>query len=252
MFQSHYASILVGYAVAFAGWLVVARRFPALWPAREEASFDRPWVEFGIAFAAGIGVLVVGQLWLRGIRLPEAGSLGPLAGALNQGFIFAPLALLPLYRRHAPDTAWLPRPRAGARFGTGVALATLAIVAYSLAREGASAPWEMEARIISYQHIDELTQVFLEDVVIAILFVRLAAAIGARWAVVLVAALFAAGHIPTLLSEGASAAELLPLLRDVGLGVVAISVLRRAKDILWFWPVHFMMDMSQFERITFG
>ena len=47
-----------------------------------------------------------------------------------------------------------------------------------------------------------MVQVFLEDLTIAILFVRLASAIGSRWATVIVAVLFAAGHIPAIVSQG--------------------------------------------------
>lgn len=101
-----------------------------------------------------------------------------------------------------------------------------------------------------YDHLDAMVQVFLEDVTIAVLFVRLAAAIGNRRATGVVAALFAAGHIPTLLSQGASLTELTGLLRDTALGVAVILVLQRSRDVVWFWCLHFCLDMTQFARIT--
>jgi hypothetical protein len=95
-----------------------------------------------------------------------------------------------------------------------------------------------------------MTQVFLEDLAVAILFVRLAGAIGNRWATGVVACLFAAGHIPALVSQGVSSFELLGLLRDVGLGVMVILVLQRSRDVLWFWCIHFCLDMTQFTTVS--
>jgi len=242
----------VGYAVALAGWFLVARLVRWLWPARTEATFDRPWLEFGIAVVGGLAVLGVGQLWSAGFRVPDTGPLGPLGGAVNQLLIFAPLVLVPVYRRQSWRTAWLAGRHMGFRIGVGVALAGLALTAYAAVRADAGVPWEIAARLLSFENLDEAVQVLLEDIIIAIVFVRLAAAIGGRAAVGVVAALFAAGHIPAMLSTGASPEELLLLLRDVALGVAVISVLRRSHDILWFWPIHFTLDMLQFGAITFG
>ena len=95
-----------------------------------------------------------------------------------------------------------------------------------------------------------MVQVFLEDLTIAILFVRLARAIDQRWAIVVVACLFAAGHIPAMLSGGATLRILANLLIDASLGVAVISVLMRSRDILWFWFVHYCLDMTQFSSIN--
>lgn len=71
-------------------------------------------------------------------------------------------------------------------------------------RADAAALWVLLSRMWRYDNVDKMVQVFLEDVTIAILFVRLASAIGRRWATVLVACLFAAGHIPAMVSQGAT------------------------------------------------
>jgi hypothetical protein len=34
----------------------------------------------------------------------------------------------------------------------------------------------------------------------------------------------------------------------VGLGVLALAVLYRSRDVWWFWMVHFALDMTQFFR----
>jgi len=95
-----------------------------------------------------------------------------------------------------------------------------------------------------------MVQVVLEDLTIAILFVRLAGALGTRRATVVVACLFAAGHVPVMISQGATWIDLAGLLRDAGLGVAVILILQRSQDILWFWCLHFCLDMTQFAQIT--
>jgi hypothetical protein len=250
VFTTHYPPLVAGYLVALAGWLAAQRLFPTLWPAEPVPELARPWRELGIALLGAVAVLAVGQLWIRGIRLPEEGAAGPLLAALNQLFIFAPILLVPVLRRQPWTTAWLPLPRLPQRLLVGVGLASLAVTAYALLRAGADPPWVMAGRIGSYDHLDEMVQVLLEDLTIAILFVRLAGAIGSRRATVLVACLFAAGHVPAMVSQGATWHELGGLLRDAGLGVAVIVVLQRSRDVVWFWCIHFCLDMTQYGRIS--
>lgn len=221
-----------------------------LWPAGPATAFEHPWREFGIALAGAVGVVAIGALWSAGIRLPERGALGPLLGSVNQILIFTPILLVPAVRRHPWTTAWLPRGRIATRLLVGVALAALALTAYALLREGADAPSEILGRILRYEHVDEMVQVFLEDLAIAVLVVRLASAIGNRRATAAVAVLFAAGHIPAMISEGADSFELVGLVRDAGLAAAAILVLQRSRDIVWFWCIHLCLDLTQFAWVS--
>lgn len=250
MFQEHYSPLLFAYAVALGGWLLANRLLPKVWPRKPADDFAHPWRELGIALVGAIGILAVGQLWSRGIRLPESGALGPVFGAINQVLIFAPILLVPVLRRQSWTTAWLPSKWLARRTLVGLALAGLAVTAYALLREGADRPWVLLTRIWRFEHFDEMVQVFLEDLTIAILFVRLAAAIGTGWATLVVACLFAVGHVPAMVSQGASGSELLGLLRDAGLGVAVILVLQRSRDVVWFWCVHFCLDMTQFAGVS--
>lgn len=250
MFQEHYTPLIFAYLLALGGWLLANRLLPQVWPRGSVDDFAQPWKELGIAFVGAIGILAVGQLWSRGIRLPENGALGPLLGAINQILIFAPILLVPVLRRQAWSTAWLPRRSMTLRLLVGLALAGLAVTAYSLLRNGADSPWVMLSRIWRYENFDEMVQVFLEDLTIAILFVRLAAAIGKGWATLTVACLFAVGHIPAMVSGGATWPELVGLVRDAGLGVAVVLVLQRSRDVAWFWFVHFCLDMTQFTRVS--
>ncbi len=250
LFPEHYPSLVVAYLVGLCGWLVASRFAPNVWPRKREDGFTRPWKELGVALVGALGILAMGQLWTRGIRLPEEGALGPVLGAINQGLIFAPILLVVVLRRHSWSTAWLPGRRVPVRVVTGLVLASLAVSAYSLVRAGAQAPWIVLSRIWRYEHLDLMAQVLLEDLTIAILFVRLAGAIGSPWATVVVACLFAAGHIPAMVAHGATWVELGGLLRDAGLGVAVILDLQRSRNVAWFWCIHFCLDMTQFPRIS--
>ena len=250
MFQAHYPPLAISYLVALGGWLAVSRIAPRIWPHEPVERPVRPWTEFGIALVGAMGVLAMGQLWSRGIRLPEHGALGSLSGAINQFLIFAPILLVLVVRRQSWATAWLPRGRLPMRLLVGLGLALLSVTAYALLRTGADAPWILWSRIWRYEHFDTMVQVFLEDLTTAILFVRLAGAIGSRWATVIVACLFAAGHIPAMVSQGATWVELGGLLRDAGLGIAVIFVLKRSRDVAWFWCIHFCLDMLQFPRVS--
>lgn len=251
MFSEHYPSLVVAYVVGLCGWLLASRFLPRVWPSDpDHISFARPWLEFRIALLGAVGVLVMGQLWMKGIRLPEGGALRPILGSLNQVLIFAPILLVLVLRRQPWATAWLPRAWIGMRLLVGLVLASLAVTAYSLVRDGVDEPWVVLSRIWRYEHVDKMVHVFLEDLTIAILFVRIAGAIGTRWAVVTVAFLFAAGHIPVMVSQGATSFEMILLLRDVGLGVAAILVLKRSRDIVWFWCIHYCLDMTQFAELS--
>lgn len=250
MFHDHYAPLVVAYLVTLAGWLLTDRLLPGVWSHGPFERLARPWREFGIALLGGVGVLLMGMLWSKGIRLPEKGALGPVFGAINQLLIFSPILLVVVIQRQAWTTAWLPRGRLVSRIVAGLVLSVVAVFAYSVLRAGAARPWIMLGGIWRYANLSYLVQVFLEDVTIAILFVRLASAIGRVWASVIVAALFAAGHITAMLSQGATPAEFLALVRDAALGTAVILTLQRSRDVIWFCLIHFCLDMTQFARIT--
>lgn len=253
MVESHDSALVVGYACALVCAALLQSRAPSVWPQPAPEPCARPWQSLG-ALGLGIaGVIGVGQAYQRGVRLPETGTWAPLAGALNQLLIFAPVFLVIALRRESPRTLWLGRTRFLVRLGAGVALALGALLAYGLVREGAAPFSTILARVVVPAHLDEAVQVALEDLLIAALFVRCVAALrSSRTTVVLVAVLFAAGHVPALLAEGAGASELLWLVRDAALGVAVVSLLARSRDIVWFYPVHLVMDLAQFERVVLG
>jgi hypothetical protein len=246
MFEEHYPPLVCAYALGLVGWLLASRTLPRVWPRKPLEGFARPWRELGIALVAALLIPALGLLWSRGLRLPEHGALGPVGGALNQVLIFSPILLVPILRRQPWTSAWLPQPYLATRLLVGLVLSTLALAAYSCLRAGAPTLPAWLTKVWSYDHLDEMAQVLLEDLAIAILFVRLSGAVGSRAATVLVACLFAAGHIPAMVSQGATGPELAALLGDAALGVAVLLVLQRSRDVVWFWCLHFALDMTQF------
>ncbi|MDT8340943.1 MAG: hypothetical protein RQ751_05475 [Longimicrobiales bacterium] len=251
MTEIPHLALLAGYAAALAGWWGIHRLIrPGLWPAGEAVSFERPWAEFGLAVLAAALTPLVGQFWVRGLLLPEEGAFGPLLASVNQIAIFAPVLAFIGLRGLDRNGVWLGGNRIGERLGAGAVLAMLALLAWSLVRADDHGFLTSLLRVPRYGNLDVPVQVLLEDVTIALLFVRLCAAAGHRVAIGAVALLFAAGHVPTLLATGAPLAELVALLGDAGLAALVLSVLWRSRDITWFWLVHTMLDMTQFTRVT--
>jgi len=246
---SHHYALLVAYALTMLCWDRVARRVGGLWPTPAPISFAHPWREVGFFLLALVFVLGIGQLFVHRWLLPSRGVLAPLIDAVNQLLIFAPVVALPLVRRQGWESAWLPSGRVWARVLAGIALSLVAALVFTSVRSGSDPFVDVVRQVYHPKNLGNWVQVLCEDVAIAILFVRLRAALGLRRTIVAVAVLFAAAHIPALLATGATLGELAGLVLDAGLGVMVLFFLQRAGDVWWFWWVHFAMDMMQFYAV---
>ncbi|HXV14311.1 MAG TPA: hypothetical protein VEC56_08905 [Candidatus Krumholzibacteria bacterium] len=243
--MSHSLFLALGYAVACGLWWAT-NRFVPLWKDPARPTFARPWREVALVLLGVVGTLLLGQLWSRGIRLEGSGWLGTVGESINQIVIFAPIMLVPVLRRNGWASAWIQRHALLLRVTTGVAFALVALFLYSQFEAGAPSYADTLRGVFDPSRAHLAVQVLLEDVAIAILFVRLAAALGQRKAIILVALLFAGAHIPAMVAQGASAADLLALVRDFGLGLLVLATLWRSADVAWLWPVHYALDMTQF------
>lgn len=246
---SHYHALLIGYGISLIGWLLAVRIFPSLWPQREALSFSQPWMEVLWAVVSVIGVLLVGQLYSRGWLLPDAGSFETLIEACNQILIFSPILILLAVRRHPLSSAWLPLDKVWARLAIGLTLALIAILFFTLARTGSDSWLMVLPSVYHPKNFGLIVQVLLEDITIAVLFIRFRAVLGLQVVIPLVAVLFAAGHVPALLVTGATLSGLSSLILDAGLGIAILFIVQRSADIWWFWCVHFAMDMMQFHTV---
>jgi hypothetical protein len=246
--MDHNAALAVCYAAALLGWWTVARRRRDLWPAGAAVAIARPWFELLLAVLAVLAILAIGQLYIRGIKLPVAqgGASAVLAESCNQLLIFSPVLLLVLLRRQSRATLLVPDNRLPLRIAFGFGLGAAAVVVYALVRKNAPAPLDALAAVYDPVHVTKLVEVTMEDLAIALLAVRATAALGPGWLVpAIVGVLFAAGHVPTMLSLGVRVEEMAWLLRDAALATVVIRVLLWARDVTWFFGLHFAMDMTQ-------
>ena len=239
--DGHYAGILAGYAAATAFiWLLwfVARPLVAT---ATTLSYTKPWIEIGLVLLAAAATIGVGQLYVRHMLLPENGVA---LEALNQLIIFAPLVLIAFLRPRGGRGAGLSLDTSAAGLPIGIAAAVGATLLYAQVRGFASG--EVFHSLLAIDNIPHVAQVLFEDIAIAALLLRLRAAIGFMKAVVLVAALFAAGHIPAMLANGADVQELTSLVLDTGIGVLVVSAVLATRSIWWLWPLHTAMDLTQF------
>jgi hypothetical protein len=247
---SHRYALLVAYLLVLLCWDRIARRNATLWPSRDEMFFARPWIEVVFFAVALLAVLAIGQLYQRHWLLPTDGAAGQVFEAINQILIFSPVLALPAIRRHGWESAWLPLDRVWLRMLFGVILSAIAILVFTSVRSG-SAPFVDVIRDVYHaKNLGNFAQVFCEDVAIAILFVRMRAAMGLMRSLIIVAVLFAAAHIPAMLSAPIGVDEVLGLIADAGLTIVVLYFLQRSADVWWFCWVHFTMDMMQFYAVN--
>jgi len=235
---SHYGALFIGYGIALLLWYVVNRMKPELWKL-SDPEFENPGKEFVLLIATILLILAIGQLYMHGLLIPKIESI-------NQLLIFSPALLLIRFRKQGLNSLWLPVKDLPWRIGFGVIASFIAVTGYLLVREDASIISEVYVNILSLGNTQHLVQVFLEDILIAALFIRLRAWIGTKWSIGIVAALFAASHIPAMIANGVSVGQFTSLILDTALGIGVLSVLQRSRDIWWFWLVHFTMDMLQY------
>ncbi len=249
--SSYYFALTAGYTIGLLGWWMANRWKPGIWNSDPEYHFTHPWWDTLWAFAAAFAAIGIGQLYAAGLLLPKTLFTGPvLTEALNQAIIFSPFILLLIVRRQPFTTAWLSFRHVPERLVVGFALAIVAVCVFVLIRHPADSLGGVLGNVYQPKNAGYAAQILFEDIAIAVVFVRFRSAVGSKWfliVLVTVAFLFSASHYPAKLGEGLS---FMTATRDVIIdGVLAsavVYVLQRSRDILWFWCLHFAMDMMQF------
>ena len=249
--SAYYLALSAGYAFALLGWLLIDRGRREIWGPLPDAQFARPWRETLWALLAAIAAVGTGMLYSRHLLLPEiSAKKSPFAEAANQLLIFSPFPALLILRQQPLASAWLPARKLPIRFLAGLVLAVSALIVFCLIRRTAPPLLQVISGVYQPKNFGYAAQVFLEDFAIAVLFVRLRAALGRKWflvAIVTVALLFSSAHYPAKLAGGqAFLPATLEVLLDAALVSAVIYFLQRSRDFLWFWCIHFTMDMLQF------
>ena len=238
-----YIGLYISYGiVAVIVLLLYAYTSGKIWGEELEFEFERPWREFTYAILACFGVIAIGQIYVAGIRFPVA---YPILDVINQILIFSPVILLVMLRDKSSKTVLITPKNVPYKLLSGLVLALLAIVVYT-SISGSNSLLSVLTNTYNIKNVHYLAQVFLEDITIAMLFVRLKKASSLSVALFVVPCLFAFGHIPAMIANGVSTEAFLSLLLDAGLGFFLVYTINKSNDILWFWMVHFAMDMMQF------
>jgi len=240
----HYIALMLSYASIAGLWFIINKIVVKPWGEDFSVSFQKPWLEFIYAILAVFAILGIGQLYVRGMLIPNDNN--NFVDALNQILIFSPTIFLIAIRKQSIETIWLPKSNIPVRIIWGLILSLTSLFIYWLFRKDAASIASIVTNTYHPKNISHIVQVFMEDITIALVFVRLAAWIGRKWSIVIVAFLFAAGHIPALMSGGASLAEISSLIIDASIGIIVLSAVSKSKDVWWFFLVHFVLDMSQF------
>jgi len=242
---NHHGSLAAAYATAIGLFLLGRLLVPGRRSLADHPSFAKPWMEFGLAILAAAATIGIGQLYLRGLLLSPESRV--IVASTNQLLIFAPIVLLPALRRQGPETLYAPLRGFPLRLACGVALALVALAVFSATRAGAPPLGVLLRETASPVRIPVAVQVLLEDLTIGLLLCRLAAALRRPLAAAAaVALLFVAGHVPSMIATGASSADIARLSLDFGLALGALAAVVSSRDVVWFFPVHFAMDVTQF------
>ena len=242
--DEHYLALMPTYAIVALLWFLIYKFFGKPWQGQKEIRFSKPWLELIFAFLAVVIILIIGQLYQNDLLIPNENN--HFIDAINQIIIFSPTIALVALRKQSSETIWLPKSKIPLRLSIGLFLALISVLTYWIIRKDSASLPSLLVNIYQPKNISHLVQVFMEDITIALLFVRLSAWIGRKWSILLVSILFAAGHIPALISNGYSINELSSLLLDVGIGIAILSAVSKSKDVWWFFIVHFTLDMTQF------
>lgn len=237
--REYYFALYLSYAAALAcWWMIWYLRKDALY-VRSETELPRSWKDVGWLLLCGACTIAIGRLYVYGIRFPKQWE------AVNQILIYLPFIVFLFFTRNV----WLPKERLPLRLGVGIGLAVIAMIVFWVTYSERRLV-DIALDVFHLKNTHHFVQIFLEDLLIVMLLAAFERALGVKYVLIgalVVSFMFAFGHLPARLEGGA---PLLTVVGDLSLdAILACSVcftLCRARDFIWFFPVHAMMDMMQF------
>jgi hypothetical protein len=245
----YYYVLSFSYAVALLGWWLIRARFEEKLRHGDTFQIQKPWLQVACIVASVIAILLIGRLYSNHLLLaPMTVGVINLSECINQLLIFSPVVLFLFITKQPITSAWLPGKSILLRLTIGIGLAIAAMIVFVALSNGHIV--EVGGRVFHLKNLHFAIQVFMEDLGLALLLSRLSAALGKRYfyvGLIVAAALFAGAHLPANLEEGRSLGEsLFSLTLDAGVVAGVGLLLYRSRDFLWFFPIHFAMDMMQF------
>lgn len=239
----HYLGLLAGYAAAGVLILVMQRLLPPSVLSLPAPQVSRPWLDLALLLLAVAAALGIGQAYSADLLFDHG---NPILESLNQLAIFSPILIVLMLRPGGISSAFLPL-RGALGLPVGIVVAGVSLLAYAAARGFPEEYAALAQSVVAPKNAKLLVQVALEDIAIAALLTRLVVITGRPAAIVVVAVLFAAAHVPAMLAKDViGAEEWIGLAGDTVIGVLILSAILMTRSIWWFVPVHFAMDMTQF------
>lgn len=248
----YYKILYASYGVTIAIWWVTFSRLRTrLYPG--EAGSDeltRSWKGLIILVIAGALTLMMGRLYSAGLLIPPY-SMGKirLSETGNQLLIYSPFILYAYLQVRKRRSILLPAHKWHARLLVGLVLSLVSVIVFTMLT-GKRTLTAVLSDVYNVKNLHFAAQIFFEDLLIAMLLASFNLAIGRRGTaigVIAVSFMFAYGHLPSRLDDGVVlTTALFDLTLDAMLGIGICIAIMRSKDFLWFWPIHFAMDMMQF------
>lgn len=229
-----YIPLTIAYSTTVILWFVCNYFLKQrLWGKHIDHNPQKPYLELIFVVITAIVVLVIGQLDLKGGLIPN-NSDNQGIDALNKFLIFSPTIVLVRLRKQSFESIWLPTSDILLRILIGLGMALASLFIYWMVRENVVSFSAILANIYNLKNLSHLIQIVMENVTIALIFVSLSKWIGNNWTIVMVALLFAAGHIPLRISSGFVFSELESLVLDMAVGILILLAVSKSKDVWWF------------------
>lgn len=239
--------LCVAYLCVCALWFGLNRK-GLLWKIDAIEVSEKPWLDFGLGLLAVIGILGIGQLYSAGLLIPptQVSSVDQLiVWPLNNLIIYSPIFLVLLFRKQPLSTVFLSADGITRKLLFGLVASAIAVLLFL----GLRGEWDRFGKIltrsITVESISYFPAVFLENIAIAFLFVRLRWLVGLKWAIGIPAFLFALAHVPGSIAEGDPWSHIIIFFLTTGtLTIFILYTAYRGRDILWLGLVHYFMDLA--------
>ncbi len=240
--MTHYLGIIAAYgSVAIMAWLA-ALLYPRLIPAAAQFPVGKRWRQAGLFLLATAASFALAASVRRGL-LPVGTSV--TAKLLVQIITAAPfLAFIAMQRCRA--VIMVPRKNILRSLAIGVVIAVLAIAAFCLSTDRWGDLGLVAGTLVSMEAVTIVLRTLLRCLVVAAFLSVVVGGWSIRVALALAAVAISATQIPALLDEGFTLGWAAMLVIHVALVTGLLSAINVTRNIVWFWPVFFALNVLQF------